>query len=291
MRLLLCHYQKQLRYLWAIGGLLCTLHLNAQQEEKIAPLLGPRDSLLLVVTEGKKFVLHPVKLRQTLFSIARYYGLGLEELYEHNPQFRMEPGLRVGARIKIPIPNKAIKRYKRPGFVWAKNTPIYYVVKDGDNLYNICERYFKMPVDSVKKRNHLTANTIRTGQHLHVGWMGTEGVSPEWRPARAYTHADVLKTRYEEDKKKHKEINAQGVCAWPKGSKEKGDLYALHREAPIGSVVIVTNPMFNRVVPAKVIGRIPDGYESKVELVLSPEAVHRLGAQDPQFFVKIRYLK
>lgn len=265
--------------------------LSAQNEEKPLILLGPRDSLLLVVSEGKKFVLHPVKAKHTLFSIARYYALSLEQLYEYNPEFRTDPTLRVGARVKIPIPNKAIKRYKTPGFVPAKNIPIYYVVKEKDNLYQICERYFRMPVDSIKKRNRIKDNTIQKGQHIHMGWMGYEGILPEWRPAQVVTKEDVLKTQFNDGKKGRKENAEQGVCSWPKGSPEKGDLYALHRDAHIGSVIMVTNPMFNRTIPAKVIGRIPDGYEKKVILILSPEAVRRLGAKDPQFFVKLRYLK
>lgn len=265
--------------------------LFAQNEEKPLLLLTPKDSLLLVVVEGKKFLLHPVKPKHTLFSIAKYYALGLEELYEYNPEFRTEPTLKVGTRVKIPIPNKAIKRYKTTGFVASKNIPIYYVVKEKDNLYQICERYFRMPVDSIKKRNRFKDNTIQKGQHIHMGWMGNEGVLGEWRPPRVVTKADVLKERYAEDKKKHKEHNEQGVCSWQKGSQEKGDLYALHREAAIGTIIMVTNPMFNRTVPAKVIGRIPDGYERKTTLILSPEAVRKLGAKDPQFFVKLKYLK
>ena len=272
-------------------GLFFGASLSAQNEEKPLILLTPRDSLLLVVVEGKKFVLHPVKPKHTLFSIAKYYALGLEELYEHNQQFRTDPTLKVGSRVKIPIPNKAIKRYKTEGFIPSKNIPIYYVVQEKDNLYQICQRYFRMPVDSIKKRNRFQDNTIQKGQHIHMGWMGNEGVLAEWRPVRVVTQADVLKDRYAEEKKKHKEYSEQGVCSWQKGSQEKGDLYALHREATIGTIIMVTNPMFNRTVPAKVIGRIPDGYERKVELVLSPEAVRKLGAKDPQFFVKLKYLK
>ncbi len=254
-------------------------------------ILTSKDSLWLIVEEEKKYILHPVKPKQTLFSIARYYSLSLADLFEHNPDFRTDPTLHTGSRVKIPIPNKAIKRYKTPGFVASKNTSIYYIVQYGDNLYQISKRNFDMPVDSVAKRNKLKNNNIRPGQLLHVGWMGTEGVHEDWRPKKNLPPSDALKTRYQEEKKKRREVDSQGVCFWQKDSKEKGDLYALHREAAIGTPIAVTNPMFNRTVYAKVIGRIPDGYERNVEVVLSPEAARKLGAKDPRFFTKVKYLK
>lgn len=270
--------------------LFCSASMLAQDEQP-SPLLTSRDSLLLTVEAGKKFIHHPIKSKQTLFSISRYYNIGLEELFEHNPAFRDDPTLRIGSRVKIPIPNKAIKRYKSSSFVASQNTSIYYVVQPGDNLYQISKRYFEMPVDSIAKRNRLKNNAIRPGQRLQMGWMGTEGIHADWRPVRPVTESDVLKSQFTESKRNKKEISAQGVCFWPKDSKEKGSLYALHREAAIGSIIQVNNPMGNRTVYAKVIGRIPESYERNIEVVLSPEAARKLGARDPRFFVKTKYLK
>ncbi len=261
------------------------------QEEQPSPLLNARDSLLLTVEDGKKFVHHPIKAKQTLFSISRYYNIGLEELFEFNPAFRNDPTLRIGSRVKIPIPNKAIKRYKSSSFITSENTPIFYVVQPGDNLYQISKRYFEMPIDSISKRNRLKNNAIKPGQRLLMGWMGTEGVHTDWRPVRPVTESDVLKSQYKDEKKHKKEISAQGVCFWPKDSKEKGSLYALHRDAGIGSIIYVNNPMSNRTVYARVIGRIPEAYERNIEVVLSPEAARKLAARDPRFFVKTKYSK
>ena len=261
------------------------------QEERPSPLLNSRDTLLLTVEGGKKFIHHPIKAKQTLFSISRYYNLGLDELFENNPSFRTDPTLRTGSYVKIPIPNKAIKRYKGTGFVASKNTSIYYVVQRGDNLFQISKRYFEMPVDSVAKRNRLKGNAIKPGQRLLIGWMGTEGMHTEWRTPPVSPESEALKSRFQEEKKNKKEASAQGVCFWPKDSKEKGALYALHRQASIGTIIQVNNPMNDRIVYAKVIGRIPEAYERNIEVLLSPEAARKLGARDPRFFVKTTYLK
>ena len=68
-------------------------------------------------------------------------------------------------------------------------------------------------------------------------------------------------------------------------------MYALHREAAIGTVIQVINPMGGHPVYAKVIGRIPEGYERNIEVVLSPEAARKIGARDPKFFVRVKFLK
>lgn len=270
---------------------LLVAHLAWGQTERPNPLLTSKDSILLTVEGGKKFIFHPVKAKHTLFSISRYYQIGLEELFDHNPDFRNDPTLKAGTRIKIPVPNKAIKRYKSSSFIASKNISIYYVVQPGDNLYQIAKRYFEMPVDSVLKRNKLKSNSLKPGQRLHMGWMGVEGIHTEWRTAKPSPESEALKVHFQEEKKGRKEVAGQGVCYWPKDSKEKGSLYALHREAVIGTVIQVNNPMNNRMVYAKVIGRIPTGYERNVEVVLSPEAALKLGARDPRFFVKTKYLK
>lgn len=260
-------------------------------KEPSSPLLSNKDSLILTITDGKKFLQHPVKPKQTLFSLAKYYGLSLEELYEYNTQFRTDPTLRIGAKVIIPIPNRAIRRYKNTTFKSSQNVPVYYVVQPGDNLYQICKRNFGMSVDTVLNRNHLKNNNIQPGQLLHIAWMGVDGIPADWRPVRVFSKNDALKTKYEEEKVRRKEGISQGVCFWQKDSKEKGDLYAMHREADIGTIMAVTNPMGGRTVYAKVIGRIPAGYESNVEVILSPEAARTLGARDPRFFVKVKFLK
>lgn len=263
----------------------------AQTEEKPVLLLSSRDSLLLTVKKGKKFIEHPVKPKQTLYGLTKYYGLSLVELYDNNPAFRTDPTLRIGSRVTIPVPNRAIIRFKTEKYVASDCTPIYYVVQDRDNLFQISKRYFEMPVDSVVKHNRLKDMNIHPGQLLLVGWLPTSGIPVSWRPVRKYSLSNALKERYDDDKKKRKEVDSQGVCFWQRDSKEKGDLYALHREAAVGTIIAVTNPMYGATVYVKVIGRIPAGYKSNIEIVLSPEAARKIGAKDPKFFVKLKYLK
>jgi hypothetical protein len=65
-------------------------------------------------------------------------------LYELHPEFQTEPVLKVGKFVSIPIPNRAIRRYKGSNFNPAKFVPICYVVQNGDNLFQISKRHFSM---------------------------------------------------------------------------------------------------------------------------------------------------
>lgn len=277
-----------------LAAFCCRSIVSAQTAPKGTPaiqLLAANDTILLTVDGEKKVIHHYIKPKQTLFSISKFYGLSLQELYELHPEFQTEPVLKVGKFISIPIPNRAIRRYKGSNFNPAKFVPICYVVQNGDNLFQISKRHFSMPVDSIMKRNRLKTESIQPGQLIHMGWMSAEGIPAEWRAGIAPTSLSTHKERYIEEKKTRKEVESQGVCSWQRDSNEKGDLYALHREAAIGTVMGVTNPMSRKTVYAKVIGRIPAGYESNVEVVLSPAAARQIGARDPRFFVKLRFLK
>ncbi|MCS7036670.1 MAG: LysM peptidoglycan-binding domain-containing protein [Saprospiraceae bacterium] len=284
---------KTLVVLWLISQLAASAQRPLQLSKGAEPVLTWRDSVLLTVENGQKYLHHIVKPGHTLFSLTRFYGLSLEELYYLNPALQQDPMLRVGTLLKIPIPNRAIRRYEGAFFERQQFAQVFYVVQPGDNLFHVSKRLFDMPMDSMRLRNRLHNDHIHPGQMLHVGWIGLEGIPAEWRsvPITETLSEQTHRDRFEEDKKRLKEYSSQGVCFWNRESNEKGDFYALHREAAVGSTIAVTNPMSRITVYARVIGRIPSTYEPNIEVILSPAAARQLRALDPRFFVQTRYLK
>lgn len=265
--------------------------LPAQDRTSATPkIIEPGDSLFLELRQQRKFLRHVVEADQTLFSLSAFYGLSLDALYAENTVLQTQPVLQIGQALHIPLPNKAIVRYPGPQFNPKKHARLFYRVQAGDNLYNISTRYFEMSVDSVMKRNRLGSDALKTGQVLHLGWIGIGGIPAEWQTA-VNTPQGHLRQKYEQDKAKHKEYYAQGVCFWQKDKTEEGQYYALHKTALIGATMYVENPMSHRKTAVKVIGRIPDGFDPNIEVILSPAAARYLGALDARFFVKTRYLK
>lgn len=64
---------------------------------------GPADVVQQPVYNEEGFAYHRVKRRETLYSIARYYGVAVEEIREANPELGWG-GPKTGQRIRIPLP-------------------------------------------------------------------------------------------------------------------------------------------------------------------------------------------
>ncbi len=253
--------------------------------------LTAKDTLFITLDEttGEKIFEHHIAPKQTLYSLARFYGLNEEELYPYNPKLKSNI-VGIGQIVRVPIPNAAIKRFKGADFKKWEYAPIMIMVKKGDNLFKIARTMFHMPVDSVVKWNNLPNTNIKPGQVLQIGWMSLDGVPDEIRNARrgaVDVRSKMLSAYFEKQKKS---VEERGAACWNAKGNSKTDLYCLHRIAKVGSIVAVTSTMSNRTVYAKVIGKIPEnayGYETVV--IVAPSVAKMLGAKDEKFFVKIRY--
>lgn len=257
--------------------------------------LLPQDSVILTSGNyGEKIFSHYLEKGQTLYSLAKFYGLTVEELYYYNPGLR-EVSVKLHQGIYIPIPNRAISRYLPEGHDPNEYIQVYYAVKKGDTMYSISKHFFRIPIETLMERNELTTNQLKSGQLLKVGWININGIPEDYRQITGGPMAKrnfAMKKVYLREANGKKEKTQQGVAFWQKHSKEEADFYALHRKAPINSVIAVENPMTKRTVYVKVIGRIPDAaYGYDVVVVLSPLMAKLLGAKDPRFFVHVNYHK
>ncbi len=262
--------------------------------QKSAPLtvgLTAKDSVFFTITStGEKLIQHTVRPKQTLFSMAKFYGMSLEEIYSYNPALRTSPDLAIGQVVQIPIPNAAISRYKSKDFDPKKNAKLFYTVKSGETLFNLCKRQFRMPIDTIVKRNGLSGQTIQVGQIIHMGWMSTSGISVADRGERKVATNDALKDQFDAAAKKGKLKTASGAALWQKDANEAADLYALHATAKIGSIMQVTNAASKKTIHVKVIGRMPKAYEDNTEILISPAAAKAIKALDARFIVNIKFV-
>lgn len=268
------------------------------QAQLSAPLLAAQDTLFISFDDtGRKFTQHALAKGQTLYGVAKYYGLPLDKLQRFNVGLDYA-NLSLGQAISIPIPNRSIHRYKTDKTKSLTLIPIIYEVQAGDNLFDIAHRKFNMDVQEFKLANGVTNETLSPGETLRLGWFDIAGINPEDRqgstPAVVTSAAsEKMEKFYSKGETEDKsELFEQGMAEWNNEGANKKDLFALHRSAPIGSVIKVENPMNNRIVYAKVVGRLPENiYEDKVRVVLSKKVGQFLGAVDTRFFVKIRYLR
>jgi LysM repeat protein len=254
--------------------------------------LTAKDTIFISLDErtGEKVFEHRIAAKQNLYRLARFYGMNEEELFPYNPTLKNNI-VSIGQVIRVPIPNPAIRRFKGENFKRWKYAPIVIIVKKGDNLFNIAKRMFHMPVDSVMKWNNMPDQTVSVGQRLHVGWLSLDGVPDSIRGLRKIGAAEIrskMLAAYFTKQKKGKEES--GAAFWQTKGNPKTDLYCLHRTAKTGTVVAIQNTMNNKVVFAKVIGRLPENvYGHETIVIVAPSVAKLLGAKDEKFFVKIKY--
>ena len=129
---------------------------------------GEADSIRTETVDGKVFIIHQVEQKETLFSIARKYGVALVVMVENNPN--AGSGLEVGSLVKVPYtPNK--NRKTKEGII--------HKVGQKETLYSISRQY-GVTVDEIKSWNSLSVDGLKMGQELLI-----ENKTPENKSAPA----------------------------------------------------------------------------------------------------------
>ncbi|NJK83063.1 MAG: LysM peptidoglycan-binding domain-containing protein [Saprospiraceae bacterium] len=224
----------------------------------------------------------------------------MQELYFYNPSLegRMP---KAKEPIRVPIPNRAIYRYEdnlNPAF----HIPVFFIVGKGQTLYTISNTYFKMSVEQMKRRNHLTTDKIEENQRLFIGWMNIKGIPPGKNDDDPDTKNNPILKEYYDNKNTYSQ-NCNFKTEWEhkglaKVTTQSGmktvSLVALHDYAPINSIILIENPSEKKSIYARVIGRIPPSLkeeDANVILVVSEIASQLLMIIDNRFFAEVRYLK
>jgi LysM repeat protein len=191
--------------------------------------------------------------------------------------------------------------------------PTEYKVSAGETLYGISKR-FNSTVDAITKLNNLSSTTLIPGQILLVpagaaaapsAPAATQPVAPsvvsvENHPVQNDTPATAAGNKDSSNAADRHlnanryglyEKNEKGVATWiDDASLDPNKKFVLHRTAPIGTVIKITNPMTNRTTFAKVVGSFTDSESTKdVVIIMTKSVADSLGALDKRFRVEISY--
>ncbi len=86
-------------------------------------------------------------------------------------------------------------------------------------------------------------------------------------------------------------MSSSGVAEMIEGNDGSGKYLALHRTAPIGTLVQVRNEFNNQSIWVKVIGRLPNtGVNDKILIKLSTQAFAKLSPEDRRFRAEVSYI-
>ena len=252
---------------------------------------------------------HRIEKGDTWYSVARKFGVTYADLRQANPtaEETLHPGdsLRVPATVVLPKP------------VIKEKT---HVVRRGETLSSIASRY-GVKVQQLVDWNHLGSKSIQAGKKLIVGRETvapkTAQVAPAPAPARrdsvsppsprndtatatASRDSGMTKKQVTASRDKSKEttfskgreeVSEEGAVAWIQDPEiSPGKYFALHRTAPTGTIIRVTNKMNRRIVFVKVVGRLPDtGDNGGILMKISKAAAEKLGVIDSKFQAELSW--
>lgn len=86
-------------------------------------------------------------------------------------------------------------------------------------------------------------------------------------------------------------VSDLGLAEVIEGNDDSGKYLALHRSAPVGTLVQVRNDVNNQSIWVKVIGRLPDtGVNDRILIKLAPRAFAKLSPTDRRFRAEVSYI-
>ena len=109
------------------------------------------------------YVLHRIRRGETLSTIARKYGSNVTKIKQANGMHSSR--IVAGKTLKVPIG----RGYSAPASPQpsSPSTPAVHVVRRGDSLWNIAQRYGST-IDAIKKANGLSGTNLSVGQKLTI---------------------------------------------------------------------------------------------------------------------------
>ena len=276
---------------------------------------------------GQRFVRHRVAQGETLFALARRYRVSVDQITGANPQ--LKTGLAIGEVVLVPRPSAGGARATSvaptraatvaPAASAAPTTaPDRYTVAKGETLFGIARRYNLSPAELIQLNRLPAGGAVRVGQELllHAAESGAAPVATPTRPTEAPAPVTTaprvnpnapaqiatITTAKEPDAEapetraptRASEVVTRVTESGMAGaiSNSGTDKYlALHKTAPVGTIMQVKNQMNGQSVYVRVIGALPDTGENNNVLVrLSPRAVQKLGTADSRFRVETNYV-
>ncbi|MHA8062134.1 LysM peptidoglycan-binding domain-containing protein [Aquirufa beregesia] len=282
------------------------------------------DSLGLKKENNKTYIVFKVGPKQSLFSILRRYNLSLTEFKQVNPEIAIP--VKTGELVFLPLhyleeSPSILKTIDKPNETSVTPAANEKTVDDGNKsdkgIHIVARRQglltianmHQVTMAQIRKWNNLTSDRLQEGQRLIIvepsaaTSIDKSSLLPnktEKAPASTEAKIDMTlpaakenaststspESTSQEGIRKTIETGIAELIDVPDNS---GKYLALHKSAPIGTLVLVKNLANNQSIWVKVIGRLPNT-DNKVIIKLSPKAFERLNAVDKRIRAEISYL-
>jgi LysM repeat protein len=273
----------------------------------------------LTQPQGLKY--HTVEKSETLYSISRLYNVSVEELMRWNSL--SSSAINIGDRLQIAAGvasenpqekgNKPLAADSSSASAPDYTGKIVHNVKAQETLYSLA-RMYDTTVDNLKEWNTLESDILNVGQRLIVGISNVlpsanerilrADAGGERKREHAYnkdpmsisqignpSQEELVEEAPQLDADGVRKISELGMATGISDSLNTQKYLALHRTAPVGTIMQVHNEMNNLSVFVRIVGKLPDtGNNDKVIIKLSKKAFDKLGAYGDKFPVRLSYI-
>ena len=113
--------------------------------------------------DGIKVHVHTVDKSQTAYGISRLYNITLNELYESNPEAKLE--LSIGQKLYFPVKGEVLQEEPLSIDTVSDKNSIMHTVENGETLYSIARKY-GVPAKDVIAAN--SNGTLALGSKVKV---------------------------------------------------------------------------------------------------------------------------
>lgn len=159
---------------------------------------------------------------------------------------------------------------------------LVHKVKAGETLYKIAT-YYGVTVQELMELNGLDNSIISNGQLLVIRKAKAQEKPKKNDPAQKETKKETPKTDKKQEPEPTPESNSSGevqetgmVLVIDKSFPDSDKNIALHTKAPVGTIILVTNPANNRSLYVRVVGKL-ESDDTSLIMMISPAAANELG--------------
>ncbi|TDB61158.1 LysM peptidoglycan-binding domain-containing protein [Arundinibacter roseus] len=301
-----------MKYLFCLALLSCVSTFLSGAEAKN---ISQRDSIGSETTNGKIFVLHRVDKGQTMYAVMRRYGTSIKAIKDANPgindQLRADQVIRVP--YSGPAPSKSSakedrkkKEEKKPEVTAQPSVASgVHTVLAGQTLYSIAVKY-GVTMAEIRQWNGLETDNVQFGQELIIAEKTylerTKNAFPA--PPATKDSARVISSPLPERPKKPaaeraappkaatgKRLTESGLAEVINTEESSSKYLALHRTAPMGTLIQVKNEYNQETIWVKVVGRIPNTSANEdIVIKLSTRAFEKLSPNSRRFRAEISFI-
>lgn len=133
----------------------------------LAAFANAQDKLIAAGATGDLHIVHQLKGKETLSVLSRIYGATPRQIAVYN-NINVSSVLTPGTKLKIPLSEENLVQEQE----FATSEPVFHIAGNGENLFRLSQRYFKVPLAKLREWNDLKTDVLKKGQVIVIGFIG-----------------------------------------------------------------------------------------------------------------------